>query len=209
MTLSLKHIGFSTLLLLGLVLAFSPVDKMATQQVSTEDLLQQLHNQSTYIEAEEVAHMIIDKDPAFQIIDIRSADDYKKYHIPGSFSMSLDALFNEEAKDIIDDEKTIVLVSNGNTKAGQAWLLMSANGYQDLFVLHGGMNHWVNIFSNPQAPKEGAFDDELFAFQFRKSAGPGMMGVNNVEASSDNQAAKPKPRKRRPKKAKKKNDDGC
>ncbi|KAA3618447.1 MAG: rhodanese-like domain-containing protein [Calditrichaeota bacterium] len=209
MNLSAKNLGFGALILITLILAFSPVDDIKVEKVTTDDLIHQLHNQSNYIEAEEVAHMIIDKDPSFQVIDIRSLEDYKKYHIPGSFSIPIESLFSTEASDIMDMEKTIVLASNGNTKAGQAWLLMRSHGYEDLFVLHGGMNHWVNVFSNPKKPKDGAFDDELFTFQFRKSAGPVMMGTNNVVETSDDQIDKPKPIKRKRKKAKKKVDEGC
>ena len=211
MNLSAKNLGFGVLVIVSLILAFSPVDKIKVNEVSNQELIHQLHNQSNYMEAEEVAHMIIDKDPSFQIVDIRTVIDFKKYHIPGSVSIQIEALFDNETKDIIDEEKTIILVSNGNTLSGQAWLLMRSNGYQDLFVLHGGMNHWVNVFNNPETPKEGAFDDELFAFQFRKSAGPVMMGTNGIMESSENDNAKdkPKPVKRKRKKAKKKVDEGC
>ncbi len=209
MNLSAKNLGFGVLIIMALILAFSPVDKIKINEFSTQDLIFQLGNQNNYIEAEEVAHMIIDKDPSFQVIDIRSLDDYQKYHIPGSVSIPVEKLFDDETNDIIDNEKTIILVSNGNTKAGQVWLLMRTRGFSDLFVLHGGMNNWVNVFSNPQSPKEGAFDDELFTFQFRKSAGPVMMGTDNIVASSDSKVDKPKPVKRKRKKAKKKVDEGC
>jgi len=209
MNLSAKNLGFGVLVIMAIILAFSPVDDIKVEKVTTQDLIHQLHNQSNYMQAEEVAHMIIDKDPSFQVIDIRTVEDYKKYHIPGSASIPIEALFDDETADIIEDEKTLILVSNGNTKAGQAWLLMRSHGYQDLFVLHGGMNHWVNVFGNPQRPKAGAFDDEIFAFQFRKSAGPVMMGTNGVMESSESEIDKPKPVKRKRKKAKKKIDEGC
>ncbi len=209
MNLSAKNIGFGSLIIMGIILAFSPIDDIHVNKITTHELVHQLHNQSNYMEAEEVAHMIIDKDPSFQIIDIRNLDDYKKYHIPGSVSIPIETLFAPETHDILDSEKTIILVSNGNTQAGQAWLLLRPRGYEDLFVLHGGMNHWVNVFSNPPKPDDGAIDDEMFTFQFRKAAGPVMMGTNNVVAASDNQIDKPKPVKRRRKKASKKVDEGC
>ena len=211
MDLSAKNLGFSVLVIMALILAFSPVDEIKVNKVTTDDLIHQLRNKSNYVEAEEVAHMIIDRDPSFQIVDIRSKEDFSKYNIPGSVNIPIASLFDQESKELIDNENMIILVSNGNTKAGQAWLLMRPRGYDDLFVLHGGMNRWVNVFSNPEAPKEGAFDDEHFAFQFRKSAGPVMMGTNGVVESSenDNSNEKPKPVKRKRKKAKKKVDEGC
>ena len=41
MRITIKQIGFGLLLLLGLILAFSPVDKMARHEVSSEELLHQ------------------------------------------------------------------------------------------------------------------------------------------------------------------------
>jgi rhodanese-related sulfurtransferase len=209
MTVSGKYLGFAALILLGVILAFSPIDEMSVKKVTTDELLHQLHNQSSYITADEVAHMIIDKDPSFQIIDIRSQEDFKAYSIPGSFNLPIGKLFVPEAADLIDPDKNLVLVSNGNTKAGQAWILMRSNGYEDVFVLQGGMNYWVNVFSNPKQPDVGAVDDEIFRYQFRKSAGPIMMGQENIVASSGSEPEKPKPVKRVRKKKKKQVDEGC
>ncbi|HGY56480.1 MAG TPA: rhodanese-like domain-containing protein [Caldithrix abyssi] len=207
--LNLKTIGFGTLILLGLILAFSPVDQMAHKHVDTAFLLQEISNQSHYVAPDEVAHWVIDKDPSVQIIDIRSKEDYDKYHIPGSEWIPLANLLSDEAKDILDPDKTIVLASNGNSKAAQAWVLLKEAGYDDVYVLMGGMNYWVQVFTNPEKPNGAYTDEEIFAYQFRKAAGPVLMGTQ-VAASTDTEINKPKKViKRRRKKPSKKLDEGC
>lgn len=206
---NLKTIGFGTLILLGLILAFSPVDRMAHKHVDSGFLIQEINNQSHYISPDEVAHWVIDKDPSFQVIDIRSKEDYEKYHIPGSVWIPLANLLSEEGKEMLDPEKTIILASNGNSKAAQAWVLLKEAGYNDVYVLLGGMNYWVEVFTNPQKPKGSYTDEEVFAYQFRQAAGPVLMGTQ-VATNANTEIAQPKKVvKRRRKKPSKKVDEGC
>lgn len=206
-----KHIGFGTLILLALILAFSPVDKMSKTAVPAEKLLDELQHENTYIQPDELAHWIIDKDPGFQLVDIRSDADYEKYNIPGNMHIPFERLSDDDELSQLDPEKMIILASNGNTRAGQAWLLLRQKGYSDVYVLAGGLNNWVAIFSNPQKPDQTATDDELFTYQFRKAAGPVVMGAKlNVEnAAQSRSQTKPAPVKRKRRTVKKKVDEGC
>lgn len=206
MKLTVKNLGFSILVLLGLILALSPVDKMSQIEISTDEMIYKINNKSNYISVDEVAHMIIDKDPSIQIIDIRSEKDYKDYHIPVSYSLPLEKLLSDY-KDILNKEKIIVLVSNGNTNAGQAWILLQSMGYTDIFILQGGMNHWVKTFSNPQPLTQVAADDEVFKYQFRKAAGSALMEKGNIQ--QDEQVTFQKPKHVVKKKKKKNTEEGC
>ncbi len=209
MTVSSQNLGFGMLFVLGLILAFSPVDEMNVSKVADKELLlSQLHSQSNYIEPEEVADWIINKEPDLQIVDIRSKEDYNAYHIPGAIHIPLERLLEKSSLDQLNSEGTIVLASNGNTKAAQAWLLLKEKGFNEVYALHGGMNYWVGIFSAPQKPAEPYTDDELFRYQFRVAAGPVMMGKQAVQ--QEQTTVKPrktvKPRRRA---SKKKVDEGC
>ncbi|MCB9059326.1 MAG: rhodanese-like domain-containing protein [Calditrichae bacterium] len=208
MKLSSKMLGFATLLLLAVILSFAPVDQVAVKPFSEEELVHQLNNKSNYVQADQLAHMIIDKEPGFQVIDIRPKEDYQKYHIPGSVNIPLDELFNNKGNELIIPSYMKILVSNGNTKAGQAWLLMRSKGYNETYVLHGGMNYWVGVFTNPEKPADIAADDEFFTYQFRKSAGPVMMGTESIVQNTEVETSVPKAViRKRP--ARKKGDEGC
>lgn len=210
MKISSRNIGFGIMLLLGLILAFSPVDKMNISKVADRELLlSQLHSQSNYIEAEDVAHWIIDKEPGVFIVDIRPAGDYMKYHIPGAINIPLEKLLEKSSLELMDPSATLVLTSNGNTKASQAWLLLKEKGYDDVYVLHGGMNHWVEAFSAPRKPVEPYTDDEVFRYQFRLAAGPVMMGTARAAQATREAPVKPRTIKRKRRSVKKKVDEGC
>ncbi len=205
-----QYLGFGVLLLMGLILAFSPVDKIQTEQVSTQSLIAELQHGGQYIQADELAHWIIDKDPGYQLVDIRSNTDYEKYHIPENIHIPFEKLTSDDSKEILDNNKMIILASNGNTQAGQAWILLKQLGYNDVYILAGGLNHLVQTFTNPQKPQGSYSDDEAFKYQFRKSAGRVMMGTTIAASeSSDKEKNVPKPVVRKRKKAKKKVDEGC
>jgi sulfur-carrier protein adenylyltransferase/sulfurtransferase len=209
MKLSAKYLGFSTFALLAFILAMAPVDKMSdVNPVTKSQLIKQINDMMLYIEADQVAHMVIDKDPSIQIIDVRREQDYAKYSIPGSYPIPLEKLLYDESLEMISRDKIIVLASNGNTLAGQAWILLRESGFKDVYVLHGGLNHWVQNFSNPQLDMNAATDDEIFTYEFRKAAGSVLMGTNVISTDdATTPAAKPKPVIR--KKKTKKTNDGC
>lgn len=210
MKISGKVFGFSLLFILGFILAFAPVDKMAIHQIKTEQLLQELQHRNFYITPDDLAHMIIDKEPGFVVVDIRSTEDFEKYHIPGSIHVPVDKLLeNEELKSLAADN-TIILASNGNTLASQAWLLLKENGFNDVLILQGGLNYWVEAFNNPKKPTGFYTDDELFRYEFRKAAGPVVMGnkfANNEPEKKETKISKPVIRVKKKKKAK--FDEGC
>ena len=210
MTLSLKTIGFSILLFLGLIIALSPVDHFNKKEISQAELIKQLNSESVYVQPDELAHWIINDDPGYQLIDLRSDEDYTKYNIPGNLHLNFEKLTDSQTFEIIDPYKMIVLTSNGNTRAAQAWIFLRQLGYNDVYILAGGVNHWVNIFSNPNLPNDGLTDDEHFNFEFRNAAGPAMMGsaIPAAGDKSNEDVIKPKP-VRHKKKSGPKNDGGC
>jgi len=210
MQVSGKNLGFGILILLALILAFIPDTSTGKKSISNQALIEQLQQGGIYVQADELAHWIIDQDPGFQLIDVRSAQDYGKYNIPHNEHIPFEKLTSDESEEILDNDKMIILASNGNTRAGQAWILLKQMGYDEVYILAGGLNNWVQAFNNPKHPSGAYTDDELFTYQFRKAAGTVMMGtsaaiVDDVDAGH----SKPKPVLRKRKKKKKKDDEGC
>ncbi len=210
MKISGKLFGFSLLFILGFILAFAPVDKIAQHHVKAEQLLNELQHRNYYITVDQLAHMIIDKEPGFVVVDIRSKEDYDKYHIPGSIHVPVDHLLNNDNLRSLAEDNTIILTSNGNTLASQGWLILRENGFKDVLILQGGMNYWVEAFNNPQKPTGFYTDDELFRYQFRKAAGPVVMGEKYAGQKVEESPVKiSKPVIRKKKKKKAHFDEGC
>jgi rhodanese-related sulfurtransferase len=206
---SIKQIGIIIALTLGFILAFSPVDNKPVTETDFEILAKSINNRSDHITAEQLGQLIIDKDPGFQIIDIREQSEYEKFHIQSAINIPLETLFVTESLEYIDPEKLVVLYSNGGTHAAQAWVLLQQMGYSNTTVLLGGLNYWVDVYSNPTPPEGVYADSEIFNYQFQVSAGNYLMG--KLQPSSQIQE-KPEPVKIKIPKRKKKSkgaDEGC
>ena len=207
--LSIKQIGVVIAIILGLILAFSPVDKKTINESEFGNIAENINNRSDHITAEQLGQLIIDKDPNFQIVDIRDQSEFQKFHIQTAINIPLNTLFNENNVEFIDPEKLVVLYSNGGTHAAQAWVILQQMGYTNTTVLLGGLNYWVDVYSNPTPPEGVYADSEIFNYQFRVSAGNYLMG--NIEAKGQSQD-KPEPVKISIPKRKKKvkaGDEGC
>jgi len=102
-----------------------------------------------------------------------------------------------------------VLYSKGGTHAAQAWVLLQQKGYTNTTVLLGGLNYWVEVYSNPTPPDGVYADSEIFNYQFRVSAGNYLMG--NIEAKGQTQDKSEPVKIKIPKRKKKAKaaDEGC
>ena len=207
--LSIKQFGVIIALILGTILAFSPIEIQSKNNINFDELAQAINNRTDHITAEQLGQLIIDKDPDFQVIDLRDEAEYNKFHIPSAINLPLPTLFTSDNLEYIDPYKLVVLYTNGGTHAAQAWVLLQQMGYINTTVLLGGLNYWVDVYTNPTPPEGVYADSELFDYQFKVSAGNHFMG--NVEASGTTQEA-PEPvkikipkRRKRPKAA----DEGC
>ena len=206
---SIKTIGVIIALTLGLILAFSPVDKNSRHELDVNKIANEIIQRSDHITAEQLGHLIIDKDPDYQLIDLRDETEFEKFHIQSALNIPLQKLFLEENIELIDPEKLVVLYTNGGTHAAQAWILLQQQGFTNTTVLLGGLNYWVDVYSNPTPPEGVYADSEIFNYQFRVSAGNYLMGNLKAEGA---ETESPQPAKikipRRKKKAKAA-DEGC
>ncbi len=73
------------LIVLGLIMAAVPNSKTLNYRMSPDEMLSDLNGRSQYIGPDEIADMLIQKDPSLQLIDLRSAEEYQKFHLPGGF----------------------------------------------------------------------------------------------------------------------------
>ena len=73
-------------------------------------------------------------------------------------------------------KNTVVLYSNGSVEAVEAWMLCRQKGYENIYVLQGGLNYWYETILNPAKPASTMSDEELAKYDFRRAAGSTMGG---------------------------------
>jgi sulfur-carrier protein adenylyltransferase/sulfurtransferase len=200
------------LLILAVIIAFVPQNTTRPYKLTAAQLLEEIRTGTQFISPDEVADKIIKKDPSIQLIDVRNPREFDQFSLPGAVNIPLQDILSENYYDILNQgTKMNILYSNGSTEANEAWLLTRQLGYQNNYVLQGGLNYWMETVLNPEKPGSLSSNDEIARYDFRKAASMALGGgdVSSVApAATAGAASTPKPGVV-PVKKKKKPAGGC
>ena len=154
---------------LGLVLLPS---YQKNETITAENLLAKVINPERYITSDVLADKIINNDPSIILIDVREVDEFTKYTLPSAINIPLSDILNDDYQGYLDQDRyNVILFSNENFKADQAWLLLNRLGYSNLHVLNGGINGWYHTILNPTKPSENMPNEAHELYNFRRAAG--------------------------------------
>jgi rhodanese-related sulfurtransferase len=199
-TLTPRTLLTSVLLIFGLIIAAVPKNTTTPYKLSAEQILSEIKSGTQYLEPEQVAQMLVEKDPYLQLIDIRPQNEFEKFSLQGAANIPVDNLLSPDYTEVFDqDIKLNVFYGNGTTQANEAWMLLRQLGYKNIYVLRGGLNYWAEAILNPTAPPSTSPNDDLARYDFRRGAGQALGGGEMSSAqtqSSDATKAKvpgPKP----------------
>ncbi|NCB07405.1 MAG: rhodanese-like domain-containing protein [Bacteroidia bacterium] len=191
---------------LGLIIAAVPENTTKPYKLTAEQLLEEVKSGTQFLQPDEVADMLVSKDPTLQLIDVRSADEFEKFSLPGAVNIPLADILNPEFEPVINqDVKMNVFYSNSSNDANQAWMITRQLGYQNNYVLQGGVNYWAETIMNPQEPASTNPNEEFARFDLRKGAG---MALGGAAVSSQPAAAASGPKPVIQKREKKKSVQG-
>jgi rhodanese-related sulfurtransferase len=187
---------------LGIIIAAVPENTTKPYKLSASQLLEEVKEGIQFVSTDQIADMIVQQDPSLQLIDVRSSDDFEKFHLPGAINIPISSILNDEWEAYLNqDVKMNVFYSNGNTTANEAWMITRQLGYLNNYVMLGGLNFWAETIMNPEKPSATSPNDEFARYDFRKGASQAL-GGGSLETSSESGAAAPPPVQSRPKKKK-------
>ena len=186
---------------LGIIIAAVPENTTRPYKLTAPQLLGEVKAGMQFVSTDEVADMLIQKDPSLQLIDVRDKDSYDKFHLPGAINIPLADILSLENEDYLNqDVKMNVFYSNGSTAANEAWMITRQLGYINNYVMQGGLNHYAETIMNPSKPASTSPDDEFAKYDFRKGASAAL-GGGNLSSTTEDAPSAPKPEiKKRPKK---------
>jgi len=180
--------------------------------IAPELFVKNMVSTERYINTDVLADRMVNQDPVLLLIDTRTTEEFEKYSLPNAVNIPLSHIFNEELNPYLDqDVYDVVLFSNDNFTADEAWLIGNRMGYQRLYVLDGGLNAWFETIIEPELPKETMSREAFELYAFRKAAGK-YFGVANDTVEIETEVKKvPAPKKvvTKPKKKKKMPEGGC
>ncbi len=170
---------------LGLIIAAVPQNKTKPYKLTADQLLDEVNTRTQYIAPETVADMIVKKDPSYRLIDVRGANDFEKFSLPGAINIPVTDLLSDKYTDLLNqDVKMNIFYSNGTITANEAWMVTRQLGYKNNFVLEGGLNYWFDAILNAQKPASTSPDEEFAKYDFRVGAGKALGGGGAVAVQS-------------------------
>ncbi|MBN1597575.1 MAG: rhodanese-like domain-containing protein [Bacteroidales bacterium] len=179
---------------LGLIIAAVPQNVTLPYKLTAEEMLVESNNRVQFYSPEEIAEIIIQKNPEFQLIDVRSQDEYEKFSLPNSINIPLTDILADEYRDLLhQDIKRNIFFSNGTVNAMKAWMITRQLGWENNYVMEGGLNYWAEVIMNPIPPASTSPNEEIAKYEFRKAAGEAIHGNTSIKikASTTIEIARP------------------
>jgi len=180
---------------LGIIIAAVPENTTRPYKLTADDLLIEVAEGRQFMGPDEIAQMLIDKDPTLQLIDVRSKDQFEKFSLPNSINVPLESLLSAEFEEVLNqDIKLNVFYSNSSNDANQAWMITRQLGYKNNYVLQGGLNYWATTIMNPEKPAEGSPNEEIAKYNFRMGASQALGGGSEAASTGPaTNSSAPKP----------------
>lgn len=163
-------------------------------EIDPETLAVNYNDPSRFLSIDEVTDRLVRKDPGMLLIDVRPAEQYKLFAIPGAINIPIDSLLTSSTLDLMSMvEMDKVLYSNSGATSDQAWLLMERLDMPAVFVMEGGINNWFKNIVQATEPSESAPQEEFDVYSFRLAANQYFYGSSDKPKSAEIKVVKKAP----------------
>jgi rhodanese-related sulfurtransferase len=175
--------------------------------IKPEQFLLNVMSPERYLSTDQLADRLIKQDPTLLLIDVRDKKEFDAFSLQGAINIPLNKVLSTEFEAYLNqDTFDVILYSNDNYFANQAWYLCNRMEYKNIYVLKGGLNEWFSTILNPQLPKETDPKQAFIEYDFRKAAAMYFGVGNNTNTTT---IARPKKVIKLTKKKKKVAEGGC
>jgi rhodanese-related sulfurtransferase len=149
-------------------------DKMATAGNKL------VEGRAIFVHPAEVVDLKTDTSLAIRIYDVRDERDFNLFNIGDSQRISPSEVYQPAlVKRLLDfpDNTISFVVSNGESRALSSWKALKAQGVVNLYVIEGGINRWLDLYTLPKciADRKTTLDkssnDELLHYDFQYAVG--------------------------------------
>ena len=174
------------MLIVALWIIVLPKNKSEFYEISPSELINEINKNERYISTDDVAKYIIEKNPTVLLVDIRTKDEYKEYTLPGALNIPYDSILSPNFENYVNQNiYTVIFFSNGSSLSDQAWLNCKRIGFNNIYVMKGGLNHWFQTIIRPIEPEEFATPEEFDLYSFRQGASMFFGGGSSDGSSGD------------------------
>ena len=110
---------------------------------------QNLEHRDVYIHTGKLLEVMNNFQLRARILDLRSESDYNIFHILSAEHVPAEKVNRHELIDNLKREPSntaIVLAANDDRISTEIYRLLRVNGVQNLYILEGGINYWIDVF---------------------------------------------------------------
>jgi len=174
------------LLIFGLIYIKQPE---YVYSLNTDEILVEALKQEAVLGPVLLTDIILNKDSAYQFVDLRTPHEFLKGHVPGAINIPVHALLDKEnQKSLNQDEKILILYHENHPMACGPWMVLRQLGYKNIYLMNGGYTYYKNSFVNNFAPLSGDFSDERAKYDYSsvmQAAGSGKSASQTVVSGAD------------------------
>jgi rhodanese-related sulfurtransferase len=120
----------------------STARKMLWRQAELE---QRLAARDMFIDAGELLGLMHNNQIPLRLLDVRSEADFNLFHLVDARRVSLAELESDAAAHL-PAEAIVVIMSNDEDAAAQAWERLAVQGNLNAYILAGGINRWLDVY---------------------------------------------------------------
>jgi len=135
----------------------------------------QLDRREVQIEPNELLSLIHDSKVKAIPIDVRNESSFNQFHIHRAQHLPLENIVSEAKAMQFEAANTVfVIMSNDETRAEDAWKKLKAESVQNLYILEGGINNWLDTYASDfflQSRRKANRQNDQLAYGFPAAIG--------------------------------------
>ena len=182
----------------GSIAAILPKEKTSSIRLNADQMLHEIRLETNLISSDELADLLINKDPSILLIDVRDSADYVKFHLPGAINIPLKNILDDNWIPYIDQvSQNNIFYSNGTMLSSEAWIVTKQLGFKNNFVLDGGINEWFETIIKPEKPSSMSTSQDWALYNKRLASSMFFTGSKTSSSDESATALPPVPRKKK------------
>lgn len=125
--------------------------------IDVQLLSRAIADERDHVTAVELAGWIKERHTDLRVVDVRTAAEFNAYHVPTAERIPIDSI----GMSTLRPTDLIVLYSEGGAHAAQAWVLLRALGYKNVYFLRGGLYEWIEQIMSPSLATDATAKDSV------------------------------------------------
>lgn len=168
----------------GLILVVFQITGVLSFKVKPANLVTELKKSDSFFTVDQVARIVVSEEPGYQIVDLRTPEEFRSFNIPGSLNIPYKDLLKTDPSSFLSNKNVkTIFYSNGDFESNYALVYALGLNYGNTYVMKGGLNEWFNTVMNSSFSGERITARENALFEARTGAKKMFNEINSLPDS--------------------------